>query len=64
LRACDAHSLLARALDAHPLPPGVTLNVVAAGKAAQPMLDAFMTKYGARARGVVVARGGHPLPNA
>jgi glycerate-2-kinase len=28
------------------------------------MLDAFMAKYGARARGVVVARGGHPLPDA
>jgi len=40
------------------------VNVIAAGKAAQPMLDAFMARYGARARGVVVARGGHPLPNA
>jgi len=63
LRACDAGAILARALDIHPLPEHDTLNVVAAGKAAQPMLDAFMAKYAGRTRAVVVARGGHPLPN-
>jgi len=40
------------------------VNVIAAGKAAQPMLDALIAKYGASVRDVVVARGGHPLPNA
>jgi glycerate-2-kinase len=61
---CDARLLLSRALVAHPVPDHITLNVVAAGKAAQPMLDAFIAMYGARTRDVVVARGGHPLPNA
>jgi len=52
-----------RALDAHPLPETTIVNVVAAGKAAQPMLDAFMARCGARTKDAVVARGGHPLPN-
>jgi glycerate-2-kinase len=64
LRACDARTLVSRALDAHPLPEHLTLNVIAAGKAAQGMLDAFMATYAARTREVVIARGGHPLPNA
>jgi glycerate 2-kinase len=38
--------------------------VIAAGKAAQPMLDAFMARYQGRVGETVVARGGHPLPNA
>jgi glycerate 2-kinase len=37
--------------------------VIAAGKAARPMLDAFMARYGGRTREVVLARGGHPVPN-
>ncbi len=38
-------------------------NVVAAGKAARPMADAFAGRYGPRTRQVVVSRGGHPLPD-
>ena len=41
----------------------VTFNVVAAGKAARPMSDAFVERFGARTREVVVAHGGHPLPD-
>jgi len=63
VRACDARALLTRALDAHPLPSGLSFNVVAAGKAARPMLDAFLVRYGTRTNDVVIARGGHPLPN-
>jgi glycerate 2-kinase len=64
LRACDARTLLSRALDRHPLSDTETFNVVAAGKAAQPMADAFAARFGTRTREVVVARGGHPLPDA
>jgi hydroxypyruvate reductase len=40
-----------------------TFNVVAAGKAARPMSDAFVERFGARTREVVIAHGGHPLPD-
>jgi glycerate 2-kinase len=63
LRACDPASLLIRALGAHPLPDTDTFNIVAAGKAAQGMADAFVARYGTRTRGIVIARGGHPLPD-
>jgi glycerate 2-kinase len=64
LRASDPRVLLARAFRSHPPPAAGSFNVLAAGKAAQPMLDAFLAEYGPRSRDVVVARGGHPLPNA
>jgi len=38
--------------------------VVAAGKAAQPMADAFAQRFGPRVRELLVSRGGHPLPDA
>jgi hydroxypyruvate reductase len=63
LRACDPRRLLFRAFDAHPLPSMTTFNVVAAGKAARPMSDAFVERFGARTREVVIAHGGHPLPD-
>ena len=64
LRACDSRDLLLRTLSAsNPLEPGIPLNVLAAGKAGQRMADAFLEIEGARTRAVVVAKGGHPLPN-
>ena len=38
--------------------------MVAAGKAGRRMADAFLEVHGSRTRGIVVADGGHPLPNA
>jgi glycerate-2-kinase len=64
LRACDASALLSRALALHPVSPDVPLTVIAAGKAAVPMADAFRRVYGARIRELLVARGSHPLPDA
>lgn len=64
LRACDPRALLFRALDEHPPSDTATFNVIAAGKAAPSMLDAFMTRFADRTREVVLARGGHPLPDA
>lgn len=64
LRACDPRILLSRALDRHPLPGSSLVNVVAAGKAAEPMLEAFIARYGSRIRARAAGRGGHPLPNA
>jgi glycerate 2-kinase len=64
IRAADPRLLLLRALDAHPFADQDVFNVVAAGKAARPMADAFMERFAARTRQIVVARGGHPLPNA
>lgn len=64
LRACDPAALVARAIAAHPVPPVVPLIVVAAGKAAAPMADAFAGRYAERIRDRFVARGSHPLPDA
>lgn len=64
LRASDPRVLLSRALDRHPLPGSSIVNVVAAGKAAEPMLEAFVARYGSRIRARAAGRGGHPLPNA
>ena len=64
LGACDPAELLSRALDTHPIPDGVALNVIAAGKAARPMLGAFMARHADRTHQVVLAQGGHPVPNA
>src|SRR4051812_24156926 len=36
---------------------------MAAGKAAQPMADAFLERYRERTRAVLIARGGHPVPD-
>lgn len=69
IRACDARHLTWRALTRHArlLPPETPLYVVAAGKAATPMLRAFEQAYGARIRAHVVAAPdtgcGHPVPN-
>jgi hydroxypyruvate reductase len=63
LRACDPRVLLSRALDRHPLPGSSTVSVVAAGKAAEPMMEAFVARYGPRIRARSARRGGHPLPN-
>lgn len=67
LAACDAGQLLHRTLDAHPLPvsPDQFIDVIAAGKAAQPMLAALLAHCGADSvRGVLAAEGAHPLPDA
>ena len=40
------------------------LTVVAAGKAAGPMADAFTKLHGSRIRTLLVSRGSHPLPDA
>lgn len=56
--------MLRRALDAHPFVPGQDLNVIAAGKAAPQMAAAFAERFAASTRAVVVANGGHPLPDA
>src|SRR5262249_52341466 len=64
LRACDPASLVARAVSRHPVPPRVPLTVVAAGKGAARMADAFATLHDGRVREVPIARGSHPLPDA
>jgi glycerate 2-kinase len=56
--------LVARAIAGHPVPSGVPLTVVAAGKAAVPMADAFAAGHEGRVRDLLVARGSHPLPDA
>jgi glycerate 2-kinase len=63
LRACDPNDLLRRALARHPVPTDRHLNIVAAGKAAQPMADAFVRAHAGRVREVIVSAGGHPVPN-
>ena len=63
LAACEARPLLARALIAHPFTDHDRFNVLAAGKAAQPMADAFLDRYSDRTHDVVIARGGHPVPD-
>ena len=55
--------LLPRALDVHPFSPDERFTVVAAGKAARPMADAFAERFGPRIRELLVSRGGHPLPD-
>src|SRR5215831_9536514 len=64
LRACDPAALVSRALATHPVPPAVRLSVVAAGKAAVRMADAFVAVHGIGVADVLVARGSHPLPDA
>jgi glycerate 2-kinase len=54
---------LNRALAAHPLSSDVPIAVCAAGKAAQPMADAFTRIHAARIRDVQVAAGAHPVPD-
>jgi glycerate 2-kinase len=56
--------MLLRALDAHLFSPEQKFNVIAAGKAGPGMAEAFMERHGARTRALLVARGGHPLPDA
>lgn len=65
LRACDAHTLVRRAFDAHSdlFSIANSLDVVAAGKAAKPMLRTFAEAFGGRAGESVLVHGGHPLPN-
>jgi glycerate 2-kinase len=64
LRASDAHDLLVRACGRHPVSSHRQLSVVAAGKAARPMADAFVTRHAGRVREAFVAGGGHPVPDA
>jgi glycerate-2-kinase len=54
---------LNRALAAHPLSSDVPIAVCAAGKAAQPMADAFTRVHAVRIRAVQVAAGAHPVPD-
>jgi hydroxypyruvate reductase len=64
IRACEPGALLRRALADSPLPPDTSFTVVAAGKAARPMLDAFTALHGERIREKVLAAGSHPVPDA
>jgi glycerate 2-kinase len=50
-------------VERHPLPDG-PLNVVSAGKAARPMLDALVGAHRDRVRDVAIGAGGHPVPDA
>jgi hydroxypyruvate reductase len=59
----DAQRLLARSLDAHPLPSGETINVVAAGKAARPMARALTTRRELTVGEILIANGSHPVPD-
>jgi glycerate-2-kinase len=65
LRACDAHDLVCRALGAHSdlFSTPQSLDVVAVGKAAMPMMRAFEETLGARVGESLVVQGGHPLPD-
>jgi glycerate-2-kinase len=51
-RACDAGRLLTGALTRHPVQPDLPVAVVAAGKAAQSMADAFARVHPGRIREV------------
>jgi glycerate-2-kinase len=64
LRSCEPAAFVARAVAAHPVPLHIPLSVIAAGKAAVPMADAFVTLHAGRVRDVLVARGAHPVPDA
>jgi glycerate 2-kinase len=63
LDACHAGRLLSRTLSSHSLSSNCAFNVVAAGKAARPMVEAFRETHGSRVRDVAIATGSHPLPN-
>lgn len=69
IRACDARHLTKHALATHAqlIPSKTPITVVAAGKAATPMLRAFEETFGARIRACAVAAPdtgcGHPEPN-
>jgi len=64
VRAADARDLLVRASSRYPFQPHRQLTVIAAGKAATPMADAFVGQHRDRVRELFVARGAHPLPDA
>lgn len=64
LRACDPAVLLSRAIARRPVPADGALVVVAAGKASARMAEAFSQAHPGRVRETLVARGGHPLPDA
>ena len=64
LRACDPVSLVERAVSRHAVPASRALTVVAAGKAAVAMTEAFAELHEGRVRVTFVSRGSHPLPDA
>jgi hydroxypyruvate reductase len=61
IRASEPGRLLASALQHHPLSDS-PVNVIAAGKAAPSMADAFLRAHG-RVHDVVIADGAHPVPD-
>jgi glycerate 2-kinase len=63
LRASDPHELLHGALSRHPVPADRLLNIVAAGKAARRMTDAFVRAHAGRVRDTVFSEGRHPVPD-
>ncbi|HWT44923.1 MAG TPA: DUF4147 domain-containing protein, partial [Vicinamibacterales bacterium] len=63
IRAGEPGHLLISAVARHPLPDG-PLNIVAAGKAARPMLEALLHAHGDRVRDVAIGAGAHPVPDA
>ena len=63
LRASDPHELLHGALSRHPVPADRLLNIVAAGKAAIRMTDAFVRAHAERVRETVFSEGRHPVPD-
>ena len=56
--------LLSRAVSAHPVPRDAPLILVAAGKAAARMAEAFAALHDGRVRDALVAHGVHPVPDA
>ena len=63
LRASDPFDLLHAALSRHPVPADRLLNIVAAGKAARRMTDAFVLVHAGRVREIVFSEGHHPVPD-
>jgi glycerate 2-kinase len=64
---CDSHDMTLRALQRSfsvESSESVSISVVAAGKASRGMLEALRAFDRVRVREMVVAQGGHPLPDA
>jgi glycerate 2-kinase len=64
LHVSNARDLLVRACARYAFPLDCQLIVVAAGKAARPMADAFQQLHHPRVGDVLIARGAHPVPDA
>jgi glycerate 2-kinase len=63
LRACDPEALVSRAVAREGVELGSGIVVVAAGKAASPMANAFAKLHEGAVAEILIARGSHPVPD-